>query len=230
MNTKSKMLGVAMLMTTLSGCVSTIGQEDFTCNSLEKKNGVCAGPRDIYELTNNRDSLENLTVEELHNQVHKASHGVPSNLHANNHSATDDNYVYEPRSNEQHTAMDYQHAEVIAKSPSTPNGITEFSRWPSNGEPLAPEALAVMQEPKPMRILVSSYTDANGVFHVPGYAFVNTQSATWIKGRAADLRPTRVVPLEMSLGSDRQMERIEQQRRGVSGLGVTRKPMTQEGY
>ncbi|PTC00526.1 TrhV, partial [Thalassospira xiamenensis] len=52
--------------TAVSGCVSPIGEEDFSCPNI-KKGGVCGGPRDVYELTNNRVNLEGLTEEELAN-------------------------------------------------------------------------------------------------------------------------------------------------------------------
>lgn len=204
----------------LSGCV-TIGQEDFTCGNL-KRDGVCAGPRDIYELTNNRESLEGLTIEELHNQVHKDRHGNTSHVVKKSSEQQDNNNVYEARTNEQHTSMDYQTAQLVPEKEVIEPKTSEFSRWPSNGEPLAPEALAVMEEPKPLRIMVNSYTDAMGVFHVPGFAYVNTQKATWVKGAASDLRPTRVVPLQLRQKSDKNMQRINRQRQGVSPLGVMR--------
>ena len=204
----------------LSGCV-TIGQEDFTCGNL-KKGGVCAGPRDIYELTNNRESLENLSVEELHNQVHKESHGSINSVETSSAQQEDVSNVYEARTNEQHSSMDYQTAQLVQQEEVIKPTASEFARWPSNGEPLAPEALAVMEEPKPLRIMVNSYTDAQGVFHVPGFAYVNTQKATWVKGAASDLRPTRVVPLQLRQKSDQNMQRINRQRQGVSPLGVMR--------
>lgn len=211
----------------LSGCV-TIGQEDFTCGNM-KKDGVCAGPRDIYELTNNRESLEELTIEELHDQVHKEKHGSTGKAAAILTKDTDQNNVYEARTNEQHTQMDYQSAQLVPKEDFAQPKTSEFARWPSNGEPLAPEALAVMEEPKPLRIMVNSYTDANGVFHVPGFAYVNTQKATWVKGAASDLRPTRVVPLQLRQKSDQNMQRINRQRQGVSPLGVMRGGETTSG-
>lgn len=204
----------------LSGC-ATVGQEDFTCPNM-KKGGVCAGPRDIYELTNNRESLESLSVEELHAQVHKQQHGSNGEIPKPATKQEDDNNVYEARTNEQHTSMDYQTAKLVPKEEEVSPKASEFSRWPSNGEPLAPEALAVMEEPKPLRIMVNSYTDAKGVFHVPGFAYVNTQKATWVKGAASNLRPTRVVPLQLRQESQQNMQRINRQRQGVSPLGVMR--------
>ena len=69
MNTKFKLAFLAVSASFLAGCAN-LGQPEFTCSSL-KKDGVCAGPKDIYELTNHRDSLENLSLEELDNQLHK---------------------------------------------------------------------------------------------------------------------------------------------------------------
>ena len=57
-------LTLVMSALSLQGCVNSLGKEEFTCPNL-KKGGVCGGPRDVYKLTNNRVSLENLTQEEL---------------------------------------------------------------------------------------------------------------------------------------------------------------------
>ncbi|MFC3034150.1 TraV family lipoprotein [Pseudoalteromonas fenneropenaei] len=205
----------------LSGCIASIGQQDFTCNNL-KKGGVCAGPRDIYELTNNRESLEGLSEDELHHQVHQHKPQLQTNQPADQSQ----NYIYEPRSLEQQTSTDYQPSRLITGSVQHAAAPSEFARWPSNGEPMAPEALAVMQEPKPMRIMVNSYTDNKGVFHVPGYLYVNTQKSTWVKSPATDLRPSRVVPLDMVRKSEEQMQRVQQKRQGVDPLGVVTEPQS----
>lgn len=205
----------------LSGCIASIGQQDFTCNNL-KKGGVCAGPRDIYELTNNRESLEGLSEDELHQQVHQ--HEIQSL--ANRTTGKNENHIYEPRSLEQQSGTNYQQSNLITGNVQHTAAPNEFARWPSNGEPMAPEALAVMQEPKPMRIMVNSYTDNKGVFHVPGYLYVNTQKSTWVKSPATDLRPSRVVPLDMVRKSEEQMQRIQQKRQGVDPLGVVTEPQS----
>jgi hypothetical protein len=148
-------------------------------------------------------------------------------VHGNKGAAThaksdvpDPNNVYVERGIEQQGQMNYARAELSPIQPSPRQQVSDFNQWPHNGEPLAPEALAMMEEPKPMRIMVNSFTDANEVFHVPGYVFVNTQKETWIKGSASNLRPTRVVPLELRAKSQQGMERIDRQRQGVSPLGV----------
>ncbi|MFT5715941.1 MAG: conjugal transfer pilus assembly protein TraV [Oleiphilaceae bacterium] len=213
----NKFLTLSLLAASVSltGCVSSIGKEEFTCSNMDK-GGVCAGPRDIYELTNNRDSLENLSVEDLHSQVH-GHQGAATHTKID---VPEPNNVYVERGIEQQGQMNYARAELAPTQPSPRQQASDFNQWPHNGEPLAPEALAMMEEPKPMRIMVNSFTDANGVFHVPGYLFVNTQKETWIKGSASNLRPTRVVPLELRAKSQQGMERIDRQRQGVSPLGV----------
>lgn len=132
----------------LSGCVSSIGKEEFTCPN-QKKGGACAGPRDIYELTNNRESLENLSVEDLHAQVH--GHETENNkLRKNSQYSTDDieqNNVYVPRTTEQHGHDNYQRAELAVTPAKNERTASSFGSWPNNGEPFAPEALAVMSQP-----------------------------------------------------------------------------------
>ena len=99
----------------------------------------------------------------------------------------------------------------------------EFGAWPNNGEPLAPEAMAMMSEPLPMRILVSAYKDEDGNLNMPGYVFVNVPSRTWQFGNDANMRPSRVIPLELKKQSEKELEEIKQRRNGVDGLGIKSK-------
>ena len=218
-------LSLLAVSVSLTGCISSIGKEQFTCANLDK-GGVCAGPRDIYELTNNRDSLEGLSEEDLHNQIH--GHKGAKTQHPIKKTEPETN-VYVERSIEQQGHINYERAELAPIHPPLSKQTSEFNQWPHNGEPLAPEALAMMEAPKPMRIMVNSFTDANGVFHVPGYVFVNTQRETWIKGSASNLRPTRVVPLELRTKSQQGIERINRQKQGVSPLGVVMGNQPEQG-
>ncbi|MDC8832978.1 TraV family lipoprotein [Alteromonas gilva] len=222
----------------MSGC-TTIGKENFTCENM-KKGGVCAGARDVYELTNNRESLENLTQEDLAHQKGYAIDGHEGHVHAQ-YEASEDRYiagaelpsqqsgeivVYEERTNEQHSRDSYQAAKVIPQTRYETSPENPFSAWPNNGEPLAPEALAVMSEPKPMRILVSSYTDPAGFLTLPGYVYVEVEPKTWRIGNSANFRPTRVVPLQMRKQSQQEMIQQEQRRKGVSPLNIITQPPT----
>lgn len=229
MNRLIKLLTISALLGTTSGCVSTLGQENFTCEGEDRvhANGVCAGPRDIYELTNNRDHLENLSAEELHRQLNKgnttkAKQSVEPARHpmTKRIGKSENEVVYQERSLDQQNAHNYERPKVVPQTRFTRPKSSGFDSWPGNVEPLAPEALAVMSEPKPMRILVDSYTDQFGNFHVPGYLYVNTQKSEWKKAKATGLRPTRVVPLQMRQEADKDMESIERRRSGVSPLNV----------
>lgn len=220
----------------MSGC-STIGKEEFTCANM-KKGGVCAGPRDIYELTNNRESLENLTQEDLARQKGYTEDGHENHVHEQ-YDKNEDPYVaganlparqsngvvvYEERTNEQQSRESYQGAKVIPQTRYETSPESPFGAWPNNGEPLAPEALAVMSEPKPMRILVSSYTDPAGFLTLPGYIYVEVEPKTWRIGNSANFRPTRVVPLQMRKQSQQEMVEQEQRRKGVSPLNIITQP------
>lgn len=195
----------------LSGCITPIGQENFTCEA-EKKGGVCAGPREIYELTNTRENLEQLdkTIDVESSSItviKKEPTSAPPT-------------VYQPRSLKQQTPESYDKArpiEVIGskKQPSNP-----FSQWPSNAEPIAPEPLAVLKPPKVMRILIAAWKDSSGNLNMPGFVYVDVEPKTWSYGEAANLRPTRVVPLEVRKESQEQIRQREHQKKGVSPLEI----------
>ena len=220
------------LTTVLSGCAN-LGQEEFTCEGLQK-NGVCAGPHDIYELTNHRENLEGLTLEQLDKQINGHNHTSSANLEegaenlpTSHHpvmpsqtSSSQEVTVYHPRTLEQHTPYDYQKAEAIPQTRFPTSHDSEFSAWPNNGEPMAPESLAVMSEPEPLRILVNSYRDESGFLNMPGYVYVDTNPRTWQVGRDSTLRPSRIIPLELKRSTQQSMQRIQQRSQGVDGLGV----------
>lgn len=217
----------------ISGCAN-LGQEEFTCAGL-KKNGVCAGPHDIYELTNHRENLEGLTLEQLDAQVNghdHSNHDAETDQDGESRAVTfsdfvstqkkknNDVTVYEPRTLEQHTPYNYQKAQAIPQTrfPTSPD--SDFGAWPNNGDPMAPESLAVMSEPEPLRILVNSYKDKSGFLNMPGYVYVDTNPRTWQVGRDSTLRPSRIIPLELKRSSQESMQRIKQRAQGVDGLGV----------
>lgn len=220
MNISKLVLLASVALFALSGCaLQPIGKEEFTCGSL-KKGGVCAGPRDIYELTNNRESLEELTQEELNSQ--KSGEKMISSGSAKTVSATtsSDNNVYEARTKEQHSSNSYQSAKVIPQTRFDNENRDGFMAWPNNGEPLAPEALAVMTEPKAMRVMVTAWKDNSGFLNLPGYIYVDVQPKTWKYGEDANLRPTRVVPLQMRKESQQTIRDRKHKKRGVSPLEV----------
>jgi len=220
MKNSIRLVLLAVTSITMSAC-STLGKDEFTCKSL-KKDGVCAGPRDVYELTNNRETLENLSLEDLDRQVNKEKY-LSGTHDGHSHESAEINkevVVYEPRTMEQQSPDSYQAAKVLPQTRFDTGQRSSFDAWPNNGEPMAPEAMAMMAEPMPMRIMIASYKDSSGFLNMPGYIFVDVQPRTWQIGEQANIRRSRVVPLQIQRTSQNEMERQEQRRSGVDGLGV----------
>ncbi|MCP4589086.1 TraV family lipoprotein [Pseudoalteromonas sp.] len=224
----------------IQGCVASIGKEDFACPN-EKKGGVCAGPRSIYELTNTRENLEDISDDENYEgyyittnedgetiavkaekragtlDVHDVS---PTQYLASRVSATQ--YVYEPRDHQQQTPGNYQTATPLPPLRVNPTEVRDgYQQWPSTMEPLAPEPLSVLEPPKVMRILVNSYKDDVGNLVMPGYMYVQVEAETWSFGEAATLRPQRVVPLDIREKATQEESRQRYSGQGVSSLGHT---------
>ncbi|MFV7762325.1 TraV family lipoprotein [Shewanella algae] len=88
---------------------------------------------------------------------------------------------------------------------------------------LAPEPLAVLQQPKTMRILISSWTDKDGDLHMPGFVYVEVEPKKWVVGEQANDRPGRIVPLQIQQTSQEELRRQEKAKSGYSSLGVTEK-------
>lgn len=222
----------------LQGCVNSIGQEEFTCPNL-KKGGVCGGPRDVYKLTNNRVSLENLTQEELNayrNGQDTSSvsmyvtDGEKKQVITNNQDksmvankqgaqATSNDTTYVARGDGQHTPNNYQAPEVLPQTRFSYHQ-NQYEQWPNNNEPLAPEPLATLEPAQVMRVLIASYTDSEGLLHMPGYTFVEVTPRRWNYGEAANERPSRVVPLEVKRRSEEQFNRARNRSNGVDAMEV----------
>lgn len=225
---------VTTLILSLQACMTPIGKEDYACPN-QKKGGVCAGPRDIYELTNTRTNLENLANEDTYEgyiittnedgktiavKREKTPNGnAPSQTIRN--VSDPDPVVFEPREHTQHTAGNFQPANVIPQIRNTPANDDAFSAWPRATEPLAPEPLALLEPPKVMRVLLASYKDARGNLNMPGYVYVQVEAETWSIGEAANLRPQRVVPTRVREQADRENNAAQQRQRGVSQLETT---------
>ncbi|GIU41042.1 hypothetical protein TUM3794_20520 [Shewanella colwelliana] len=88
---------------------------------------------------------------------------------------------------------------------------------------LAPEPLAVLQQPKTMRILISSWTDSDGDLHLPGFVYVEVEPKKWVVGEQANDRPGRIVPLQIQQTSQEELRRQQKAKSGYSSLGVTEK-------
>ncbi|QIR16450.1 TraV family lipoprotein [Shewanella aestuarii] len=86
---------------------------------------------------------------------------------------------------------------------------------------LAPEPLAVLQQPKTMRILVASWTDEAGDLNMPGFVYVEVEPKKWIVGDQANKRPGRIVPLQIQQKTQEEERRQSKSKSGYSSLGIT---------
>ena len=234
-----------LVSTLLGGCsvMTPIGKPDFTCPN-EKKGGVCAGPRTIYELTNSRTNLEDLdgsedfdgyiisTDEDGKSIATKRTKKNDDGDHDHtSHSESvvtgsgsraviinDRHNQYVPRDHAQQTDGQFQKPTVIPQQRSAINQGDAFHQWPANQEPLAPEPLSVLEPPKVMRILISSYKDAVGNLHLPGYLYVQVEAETWAFGEASNLRPQRVIPTEILEQSKQGQADSQYRKSGVSAI------------
>ena len=216
--------GLLVSSISLTGCVSPLGEEDFTCPNI-KKGGVCGGPRDIYELTNNRVNLEGMTEDELEAYYdRKHAQENPEHSHSNKMELapvpTKGETVYKPRSNKQQRAGAYETAQPMPQTRFEQTEKDSFNQWPSNGEPMAPEPMAVMEPAQVMRVLVTAYTDENGYANMPGYVYVEVTPRKWSFGEAANQRPTRVVPLQLRQKTQQQLRQRRQKSKGVDAMEV----------
>lgn len=225
---------LAALAMGLTGCMTPIGKEEFTCPN-QKKGGICGSPRDIHALLNGRESLENIdedsnydgyiiTVNEDGDRVAKkidkksaSGSSVTSNVSSDSSEVT----VYEPREHSQQNHDNYQPAKVINQVRNQPIPDNEFSSWPRSTEPLAPEPLAVIEPPKVMRVLIASYKDQKGNLNMPGYVYVQVEPETWSIGEAANLRPQRVVPTQIREKADQELSSQKKRSLGVSPIETT---------
>lgn len=234
-----KLLLLPLLSVVLAGCMTPIGKPEFTCPNA-KKGGVCGGPRTIHELTNSRTNLEDLdeadfdgylvTTDEEGNAIAVKSKKAKGEDKENADDTTadvldaviitkpDGTQVYVPREHSQHGHSNYQPVQMMPPMRADAHQSDAFRAWPNGTEPLAPEPLAVLQAPKVMRILVSSYKDARGNLNMPGYVYVQVEPETWAFGEAANMRPQRVVPSHINQQTQQNNAARQQREQGISPL------------
>jgi len=229
---KKLAFSVAALATLLSGCMAQIGKNDFACpDGTTVQDGVCAGPRTIHQLTNNRDSLTDLSDEEIRKlrpggsqeddleELEEESHAEEVDAIAS-HREYDQREptVYKGRDIKQQSPSNYQRAEVVNDRADGSHVRDRHQGWPNYEEPLAPEPLAVVNPPKIMRILVKAWSDNAGNLNMPGYVYVEVEPRTFGVGSAANTRPTRVVPFDLRERTQEEERRQKQRSKGVSPL------------
>ena len=236
-----------LLITTLTtvlmhgcGIMTPIGKEDFACPN-EKKGGVCAGPRTIYELTNSRENLENLSEDEdyegyvieqnedgetvavkrgknkkQNTHQHKKS-GEHHGLSGSQHDDTSPTR-YHAREHTQQSLDNHQPPIALEQVRSEKIGGDRFQQWPTTTEPLAPEPLSVLEPPKVMRILLNTFKDDSQNLHIPGYIYAQVEQERWSVGEAAPMRPQRVIPTQIREKAAKEQLNRQNRQQGVSPI------------
>ncbi|MCO4319895.1 TraV family lipoprotein [Aliidiomarina quisquiliarum] len=239
MNYKSLALG-PIALAILTGCSANIGKSEFACpNGTTNSDGVCAGPRVVYELTHSRTDLSELSNDPEYAHLRPTGANTSNNPRRSNgrndrqqpqptqtsslqpqeHGDTAET-IYRPRDISQQSPGNYQRAEAVPQQRFERQGSDEFQGWPNHDEPLAPEPLAVFQAPEIMRVLVAAWPDSAGNLNMPGYVYVEVTERKFNVGSAANKRPTRVVPFQMRQQSQEELRRQQQRSQGVNPLGV----------
>jgi conjugal transfer pilus assembly protein TraV len=217
-------------------CSSTRQIHDLTNsrNSLEgldvsmgKIQGVAGDEDDAEEKSTSKtdytfdsDSLNPIPVE----TVRVVTQAAPSSSIEKKHKNSD---VYEPLTHIRHDTL--PEAELIEEPTNRTFGAVqgvqnEHGQLMVHRESpmaLAPEPLAVLQQPKTMRILVASWTDSDGDLHMPGFVYVEVAPKKWLVGEQANDRPGRIVPLQIQQVTQEEERRQSKSKRGYNSLGVT---------
>lgn len=234
---KYKILLILLQCTVLAGCMTPVGEPEFSCPN-KSKGGACAGPRDIYELTNTRDNLHGIADEPgfehyavpskdgkkkkdgevMFEDDKKGKSGGRGGATVSSKPAEE--HIYESRDHSQQSIDNYQKAKALPQIRTDKNQQDSFEQWPTTTEPMAPEPLAVLNPAKVMRVLIASYKDESGYLNMPGFVYVQVEPETWSVGEAANLRPQRVVPLQVIDKAKKENEAQQNRSRGVSAIEV----------
>lgn len=188
--TKTSLLIAAIATLATTGC-SFMGQSDSSCPGMAK-GYVCKGPREVYELTNNKNSLFDGTQEGLENSEKKTENAGSTP----NAAGAKVNYP------------------VTSNLPANSKTLI-----PADTQ-TAPEPLALREEARIMRVYFSSYEDSTGSLNLPGYAYVEVEPRTWMVGHAANRNVGRIVPLKVRQDADLNLATKEKKQDQVDPLGV----------
>ena len=192
MKASSLLLISCLSATLLSGC-GMIGQSDSSCPGMAK-GYVCKGPREVYELTNNKNSLFDGTQEGLDDKEKKEQKNAGSTPNPAG-------------------------AQVVY--PVTSNIPSNSKTMIPADTQSAPEPLALREEARIMRVYFSAYEDNTGSLNLPGYAYVEVEPRTWMVGHAANRNVGRIVPLRVRQDADEQLKAKVKKENKVDPLGVT---------
>jgi conjugal transfer pilus assembly protein TraV len=242
---------IASIVLLNTGCsVFQIGESEFACSG-KPDGSICKGPMEVYELTNNRDNLDHLMIsrekrEEIieHNEDHNHPVGFihedgstedhdKETVYQQNRSAQgfqsvdkQDVNIYEQRNLKRQDANNYQQAALIAPSnDGTLHEEAELSQLRQSGlspSDIAPEALAALTPPKVLRILIFPWNDAAKNLHLQGYIYKKIEDERWIVGNQVNRATTRVLPRQMVVRSQENINQQKTESKGVDPINVQR--------
>ena len=182
-----------MLLLPMAGC-SIIGQSESSCPG--KPNGyVCKGPRDVYEMTNSKDSLFDGTQDGLDDDEDEDGKKT---------GATGDE-----------AAACGAVVEIPAAGVIPSNSLSLY-----RDDFSAPEPMAVRADARILRVLFAAYEDDAQSLNMPGYAFVEVEPKRWLVGAAANQQPAKIIPLQARQDADANLSHKEKVAHTVDPLGV----------
>ncbi|SKA55686.1 TraV family lipoprotein [Photobacterium toruni] len=185
MQNKYRFILVNSILLLTSGCVGVIGEEKSTCP--DSQSGViCASSREIYDLTNKYDSAEE----------YAAATGDPRVI-----TLDQEGNVIEKKT----VSTAYTGAKNNAPSVSHDNQMFSAAENAYQTQLLPPpEPLAMRKPANIVRILTRPYTTEEDTLKVPGYAYIEAQSRTWIIDRSVQIDNAQFTSLSMRRDSIKQ--------------------------
>lgn len=249
------LLSLASLMSVIllnTGCsVFQIGESDFACTG-KPDGSICKGAMEVYELTNNRDNLDDLMVSrEKRKEImeHNEDYNHPAGFIHDNGSTEDhdeDEYshsskninspgfkqiaeqdinIYEQRNFNRQDINNYQQAKLVPSSDNTYQAEGELSQLRQTGlspNDIAPEALAALKPAKVLRILIFPWNDEAKNLHLQGYIYKKIEDERWIVGNHVNRTSTRVVPHQMIIKGKENLNKQQTQNKGIDPINVQR--------
>lgn len=236
-----------------SGCAFQVGEDEFACpneskgaacssarqihdltndrSNLEGLNvsmGKIQQPQQEIEKESNNNDVFGTDYSSSSADATNAANTSPApKVMPDNGRAT--NEVYEPLSGLRHDTMPEATLvpEPITRTFGAVTGVEnehgQLMVQRQSPMALAPEPLAVIQQPKTMRVLVAAWTDADGDLHMPGFVYVEVAPKKWLVGEQANDRPGRIVPLQIQQVTQEEERRQTHAKQGASSLGVSEK-------
>ncbi len=158
----SRVLAISFIAVACSGCsIFAIGEEEYACKGYpERKN--CLSAREIYQLTNYKDSLDEVALTEQQTE------------YAYDDDDDDEEWDEEPEASD---AVVERPVEPVRQAPSA------SAAQPAATVPrIEGGSLPIRTTAKVMRIWVAPWEDKGGIFHAPGLVYKEIEQRRWALG------------------------------------------------